>query len=106
MGIVILVLRRSAQSSAWRGGIGVAVDRAGTAALSLGPSYWRWQIRKLCHGPFATGAILLALGKLGSGSETLEPLAVASGPALIATAHRVNLRLCRQRALREAELSV
>ena len=68
----------------------------GTASLSLGPSYWRRHRRKRCLGLFATGAILLALAKLGPVSEPLEPLTVASGAALIATAHLVNLRLCRQ----------
>ena len=75
----------------------------GTAALSLGPSYWRRHRRKRCLGLFATGAILLSLAKLGPVSEPLEPLAVASGAALIATAHFVNLRLCRQCALCETE---
>jgi len=75
----------------------------GTAVLSLGPSYWRRHRRKRCLGLFATGAILLALAKLGPVSEPLEPLAVASGAALIATAHLVNLRLCRQCALCECE---
>ena len=68
----------------------------GTAVLSLGPSYWRRHRRKRCLGLFATGAILLALAKLGPVGEPLEPLTVASGAALIATAHLVNLRLCRQ----------
>ncbi len=75
----------------------------GTAALSLGPSYWRRHRRKRCLGLFATGAILLALAKLGPVSEPLEPLTVASGAALIATAHLVNLRLCRQCELCECE---
>ena len=75
----------------------------GTAALSLGPSYWQRHRRKRCLGLFATGAILLALAKLGPVSEPLEPLAVASGAALIATAHLVNLRLCRQCELCEHE---
>jgi len=75
----------------------------GTAVLSLGPSYWRRHRRKRCLGLFATGAILLALAKLGPVSEPLEPLAVASGAALIATAHLVNLRLCRQCELCECE---
>ena len=75
----------------------------GTAALSLGPSYWRRHRRKRCLGLFATGAILLALAKLGPVGEALEPLTVASGAALIATAHLVNLRLCRQCGLCEAE---
>ena len=75
----------------------------GTAALSLGPSYWRRHRRKRCLGLFATGVILLALAKLGPVSEALEPLTVASGAALIPTAHLVNLRLCRQCALCEAE---
>lgn len=75
----------------------------GTAALSLGPSYWLRHRRKRCLGLFATGVSLLALAKLGPVSEALEPLTVASGAALIATAHLVNLRLCRQCALCEAE---
>lgn len=75
----------------------------GTAALSLGPSYWLRHRRKRCLGLFGTGVILLALAKLGPVSEALEPLTVASGAALIATAHLVNLRLCRQCALCEAE---
>ncbi|MDE0109019.1 MAG: MerC domain-containing protein [Bryobacterales bacterium] len=75
----------------------------GTAALSLGPSYWRRHRRKRCLGLFAIGVILLALAKLGPVSEALEPITVASGAALIATAHLVNLRLCRQCALCEAE---
>ena len=49
---------------------------------------------------------MLVLAKLASVSEPLDLLTVAYGAALIATAHRVNLRLCRQRALREGELSV
>lgn len=77
----------------------------GTAALSLGPSYWRRHRRKRCLGLFATGAILLGLAKLGPVSEPLEPLTVASGAALIATAHLVNLRLCRQCGICEAEPS-
>ena len=68
----------------------------GTAALSLGSGYWRRHRRKRCLGLFATGAILLGLAKLGPMSEPLEPLTVASGAALIATAHLVNLRLCRE----------
>lgn len=75
----------------------------GTAVLSLGPSYWRRHRRKRCLGLFAMGAILLAVAKLGPVSEALEPITVASGAALIATAHLVNLRLCRQCALCEAE---
>ena len=75
----------------------------GTAALSLGPSYWRRHRRKRCLGLFAIGAILLAMAKLGPVGEALEPITVASGAALIATAHLVNLRLCRQCALCEAE---
>ncbi|MDE0624196.1 MAG: MerC domain-containing protein [Bryobacterales bacterium] len=75
----------------------------GTAALSLGPSYWRRHRRKRCLGLFVIGVILLALAKLGPVSEALEPITVASGAALIATAHLVNLRLCRQCALCEAE---
>ncbi|MXY69229.1 MAG: MerC domain-containing protein [Acidobacteriia bacterium] len=75
----------------------------GTAALSLGPSYWRRHRHKRCLGLFAMGAILLAAAKLGPVSEALEPITVASGAALIATAHLVNLRLCRQCALCEAE---
>ena len=77
----------------------------GTAALSLGPSYWRRHRRKRCLGLFATGAILLALAKLGPVSEPFEPLTVASGAVLIATAHLVNLRLCRQCARCESETS-
>ena len=73
----------------------------GTAALSLGPSYWRRHRRKRCLGLFAIGAILLALAKLGPVSEPFEPPTVAAGAALIATAHLVNLRLCRQCALCE-----
>ena len=79
------------------------IAAVGTAALSLGPSYWRRHRRKRCLGLFAIGTILLALAKLGPVSEALEPLTVASGAALIATAHLVNLRLCRQCALCEAE---
>ena len=75
----------------------------GTAALSLGPSYWRRHRRKRCLGLFAIGAFLLAMAKLGPVGEALEPITVASGAALIATAHLVNLRLCRQCALCEAE---
>ena len=75
----------------------------GTAALSLGPTYWRRHRRKRCLGLFAAGASLLALAKLGPVSEPFEPLAVASGAALIATAHLVNLSLCRQCALCETE---
>jgi len=74
-----------------------------TGALSLGPSYWRRHRRKRCLGLFAIGAFLLAMAKLGPVGEALEPITVASGAALIATAHLVNLRLCRQCALCEAE---
>ena len=77
----------------------------GTAALSLGRSYWRGQSHRLCLGLFATGAILLALAALGSVSEPLEPLTVASGAVFIATAHLVNLYLCRQCVHCEAEPS-
>ena len=79
------------------------IAAVGTAALSLGPSYWRRHRRKRCLGLFAIGTILLAVAKLGPVSEAFEPLTVASGAALIATAHLVNLRLCRQCALCEAE---
>ena len=72
------------------------VAAIGTAALSLGPSWWRRHRRKRCLGLFALGASLLAFAKLGPASEQLEPLAVASGAGLIAVAHLVNLRLCRQ----------
>ena len=75
----------------------------GAAALSLGPSYWRRHRRKRCLGLFATGVSLFALAKLGPVIKAFEPLTVASGAALIATAHLVNLRLCRQCALCEAE---
>ncbi len=68
----------------------------GIAAFSLGPSYWRRHRRKRCLGLFAGGAVLLALAKMGPVSESVEPLTVISGAALIATAHLVNLRLCRQ----------
>ena len=52
---------------------------------------------------FATGAILLFLAKLGRVSSALQLLTVASGAALIATAHLADLCRCRQCALREAE---
>lgn len=67
-----------------------------TAALSLAPSYWKRHRRKRCLGLFAAGAGLLALAKLGPIGEQLEPWAVASGATLLATAHLVNLHLCRQ----------
>lgn len=75
----------------------------GTAALSLGPSYWLRHRCKRCLVLFATGVILLATAKLGPVSETLEPLTIASGAALIATAHLINLRLCRECAPCKAE---
>ena len=68
----------------------------GIPAMSLGPSYWRRHRRKRCLGLFGAGAILLALAKFGPVNESLEPAAVASGAVLIATAHLVNIRLCRQ----------
>jgi hypothetical protein len=67
-----------------------------TAALSLGPSYWRRHRRKRCLALFAAGAGLLALAKFGSVGERWEPWTVASGATLLATAHLVNLHLCRQ----------
>ena len=72
------------------------VAAIGTAALSLGPSWWRRHRHKRCLGLFAVGASLLAFAKLGPAGEQLEPLTVASGAGLIAIAHLVNLRLCRQ----------
>ena len=75
----------------------------GTAALSLGPSYWRRHRQKRCLGLFAAGATLLVLAKLGPVGESLQPMTVVYGSALIATAHLVNLRLCRQCALCRAE---
>ena len=62
-----------------------------TGALSLAPNYWRRHRRKRC------------LAKLGPVGERWEPWTVASGAALLATAHLVNLRLCRQCARCEAE---
>jgi hypothetical protein len=67
-----------------------------TGASSLGPSYWRRHRRKHCLAIFAVGAGLLALAKLGPVGERWEPWTVASGATLLATAHLVNLRLCRQ----------
>ena len=74
-----------------------------TGALSLGPSYWRRHRRKRCLAMFAVGAGFLALAKLGPVGERWEPWTVASGATLLATAHLVNLRLCRQCARCEAE---
>ena len=74
-----------------------------TGALSLGPSYWRHHRRKRCLAMFAVGVGLLTLAKLGPVGERWEPWAVASGATLLATAHLVNLRLCRQCARCEAE---
>ncbi len=67
-----------------------------TALVSLGPAYWRRHGRKRCLVLFAVGASLLALAKLGPVNEGLEPWMVSSGAVLLATAHLVNLRLCRQ----------
>ncbi len=75
----------------------------GTAAVSLGPSYWRLHRRKRCLGLFAAGVTFVALAKLGPVVEALEPAAVVSGSALIAAAHIVNLRLCQQCAICETE---
>ena len=74
-----------------------------TGALSLGPSYWRRHRRTRCLAMFAVGVGLLALAKLGPVGERWEPWTVASGATLLATAHLVNLRLCRQCARFEAE---
>ena len=74
-----------------------------TGALSLGPCYWRRHRRKRCVAMFAVGAGLLVLAKLGPVGERWEPWTVASGATLLATAHLVNLRLCRQCARCEAE---
>lgn len=74
-----------------------------TGALSLGPSYWRHHRRKRCLAMFAVGVGLLGLAKLGPFGERWEPWNVASGAALLATAHLVSLRLCRQCARCEAE---
>ena len=74
-----------------------------TGALSLLPSYWRRHRRKRCLAMFAVGAGFLALSKLGPVGERWEPWTVASGATLLATAHLVNLRLCRQCARFEAE---
>jgi len=74
-----------------------------TGALSLGPSYWRRHRRKGCLAMFAVGVGLLALAKLGPVVERWESWTVASGAAFLATAHLVNLRLCRQCARCEAE---
>lgn len=46
---------------------------------------------------------LLVPSQFGSMSEPVQPLTVASGVALIAPADPVNLGLCRQRALCDAE---
>jgi len=74
-----------------------------TAALSLVPSYWRRHRRKRCLALFAAGAGLLALAKLGPVGDRLEPWTVVCGATLLATAHLVNLHLCRQCAQCEAE---
>ena len=74
-----------------------------TGALSLGPSYWRRHRRKRCLAMFAVGVGLLALAKLGPVGERWEPWTVVSGATLLATAHLVNLRLCRQCARCKAE---
>ena len=58
---------------------------------------------KRCLAMFAAGVGLLALAKLGPVGERWEPWTVASGATLLATAHLVNLRLCRQCARCEAE---
>ena len=73
------------------------------AALSLGPSYWQRHRRKRCLAMLVVGAALLALAKLGPIGEKWEPWTVASGATLLATAHLVNLHLCRQCAQCEAE---
>ena len=73
-----------------------------TGAVSLAPSYLLRHRRKRCLGIFAVGAGLLALAKLGDVGHELEPWTVASGAVLLATAHLVNLRLCRQCARCEA----
>lgn len=67
-----------------------------TAVVSLVPSYWRRHRRKRCLALFAAGVSLLALAKLGPVGESLEPWTVASGAVLLATAHLVNLYLCKQ----------
>ncbi len=79
------------------------VAAVSTAALSLGPSYWRRHRRKCCLGLFAAGACSLAIAKFGAVGERLEPWTVASGATLLATAHLVNLNFCRQCAQCETE---
>jgi uncharacterized membrane protein (UPF0136 family) len=62
---------------------------------SLVPGYFRRHRRKSCLALFALGGLTLAAAKLAMHGAALEPWLLASGAALITTAHGVNLRLCR-----------
>jgi len=64
--------------------------------LSLGLGYWLNHGRKRCFAWFLVGASLLAFAKLGPAVEGLEPWAVGAGAVAIATAHAVNIQLCRR----------
>ena len=71
--------------------------------LSLGLGYWLNHGRKRCFAWFVIGAALLLFAKLGPAVEGLEPWAVGAGAVAIATAHAVNIRLCRRCATCETE---
>ena len=64
--------------------------------LSLGLGYWHNHGRKRCFAWFVLGAGLLAFAKLGPAVGELEPWAVGAGAVAIATAHAVNIQLCRR----------
>lgn len=64
--------------------------------LGLGLGYWLHHGRMRCFVWFLIGAALLLLAKIGPIGEGLEPWAVGAGAIAIATAHAVNIHLCRR----------
>jgi len=66
------------------------------AVASLAPAYLRQHRKKSCLGLFAVGAAILAFAKIAHHNGPWEPMLLASGAGLIASAHLANLHFCRQ----------
>ena len=66
------------------------------ALASLAPAYLKQHRRKSCLGLFAVGAAMLVLAKFALHGGPWEPMMLASGAGLIASAHLANLHFCRQ----------
>ena len=87
--------RQDEARAAWRAQAYLTVHRARQASATKS-----WRSYRVLR---PSGGVKCRLTKLGPVGERWEPWTVASGAALLATAHLVNLRLCRQCARCEAE---